>query len=168
MGLTPLEGLMMGTRSGSIDPAIVPYLMRKEHADADTIMALLNKKSGLLGIAGGTLDTRELVKRDDRPAQLAMEMFAYRVRLAVGAYLAALGEGEAVIFGGGIGVNTPVVRTTVCAGLRGWGLELDAELNDQTTSGQVRISRESSRLQAWTVPVEEGLQLAHECLLAHG
>ena len=167
MGLTPLEGLMMGTRSGSIDPSIVPYLMRKEDADADAIMTLLNKKSGLLGIAGGTLDTRELVKRDDRPAQLAMEMFAYRVRLAVGGYLAALGDAEAVIFGGGIGVNTPVVRSTVCAGLRGWDLVLDRELNERTTSGQVRISTEDSRLAAWVVPVEEGLQLAHECLREH-
>ena len=109
MGLTPLEGLMMGTRSGSVDPAIVPYLMEKEAASVDEVMRLLEKKSGLLGIAGGSLDTRVLVKRDDRPAKLALEMFGYRVRLAVGAYLAVLGDAaDAVIFGGGIGEKLAV------------------------------------------------------------
>ena len=169
MGFTPLEGLMMGSRSGSIDPAIVPYLMRKEGVDADAVMTILNKKSGLLGIAGGTLDTRELVKREDEAARLAMEMFSYRLRQWVGAYLAVLGEeAEAIVFGGGIGVNTPSVRAAVCEGLRGWGLAVDPELNARSTSGQVRLSREASRVGAWVIPVEEGLQLAHECLLASG
>jgi acetate kinase len=165
MGLTPLEGLMMGSRSGSIDPAIVPHLIRKEGISGDEVMTLLNKRSGMLGIAGGTLDTRELVKRDDDAARLALAMFSYRVRLAVGAYLAALGDAEAVIFGGGIGEDSPWLRTAVCEGLGGWGLELDAEVNERSTAGQARISRDGSRLQAWAMPVEEGLQMAHECLL---
>jgi acetate kinase len=117
MGLTPLEGLMMGSRSGSIDPAILPYLMRKERKSAEEILHLLNKQSGMLGIAGGSLDTRELVKRDDDAARLALEMFSYRVRLAVGAYLAALGSADAVLFGGGIGEDSPWLREAVCAGL---------------------------------------------------
>ena len=166
MGLTPLEGLMMGTRSGSIDPAILPYLMRKENKSADEILTLLNKRSGLLGIAGGTLDTRELVKRDDAAAKLALAMFSYRVRLAVGAYLAALGDAEAVLFGGGIGEDSPWLRESVCAGLGGWGLELDRETNDRSIAGQQRITTDGSRLQAWAMPVEEALQIAHECAIA--
>lgn len=166
MGLTPLEGLMMGSRSGSIDPAIVPYLMEKERKSGDDILRLLNKQSGMLGIAGGSLDTRELVKRDDEAAKLALAMFSYRVRLAVGAYLAGLGEVDAVLFGGGIGEDSPWLREEVCAGLAGWGLDLDREVNNRSTAGMARISREGSRLQAWAIPVEEGLQIAHECLLA--
>ena len=168
MGLTPLEGLMMGTRSGSVDPAIVPYLMGKEGKGADEILTLLNKRSGLLGIAGGSLDTRVLVKRDDAAAKLALAMFSYRVKLAVGAYLAALGDAEAVLFGGGIGEDSPWLRSAVCEGLKGWGLELDREVNDRATAEQVCISTSGSRLQAWAMPVEEGLQIAHECALALG
>lgn len=168
MGLTPLEGLMMGSRSGSVDPAIIPYLMEKEGKGVDDIMTLLNQHSGLLGIAGGSLDTRVLAKRDDRYAKLALEMFSYRVKLAVGAYLAALGNAEAVLFGGGIGEDSPWLRAAVCAGLQGWGLELDREVNERATAEQVRITTLPSRLQAWAMPVEEGLQIAHECQLALG
>lgn len=163
MGLTPLEGLMMGSRSGSIDPAIVPYLMRKENKSADDILTLLNKQSGLLGIAGGSLDTRELVKRNDDAAKLALEMFSYRVRLAVGAYLAALGSAEAVLFGGGIGEDSPWLREAVCAGLGGWGVELDKAAN-KSIAGMCRITTEASRLHAWAMSVDEGLQIAHECM----
>ncbi len=128
---------------------------------------LLNRRSGLIGIAGGSLDTRELVKRGDAAAKLALRMFSYRVRLAVGAYLAALGNADAVLFGGGIGENSPWLRTAVCEGLGGWGLELDAKLNE-STAGQVRVSKVGSRLEAWAMPVEEGLQMAQECFLAMG
>ena len=167
MGLTPLEGLMMGTRSGSVDPAIVAYLMEKEGASVAEVMTLLEKRSGLLGIAGGSLDTRVLVKREDAAARLALAMFGYRVRLAVGAYLAVLGDAvDAVIFGGGIGENSPWLRAAVAEGLRGFGLELDAELNERSVEGQVRLSREGSRVEAWSMPVEEGLQMALECRLA--
>ena len=167
MGLTPLEGLMMGTRSGSVDPAIVPFLMEKERVGAAEVMTLLEKRSGLKGIAGGSLDTRVLVKRDDAAAKLALAMFSYRVRLAVGGYLAALGDAvDAVIFGGGIGENSPWLRLAVAEGLRGFGLDFDAELNERSIEGQVRLSREGSRLGAWSMPVEEGLQMALECRLA--
>ncbi len=166
MGLTPLEGLMMGSRSGSIDPAILPYLMEKEKLSAPEVLSLLNKRSGMLGIAGGTLDTRELVKRNDEAATLALAMFSYRVRLAVGAYLAALGDVEAVLFGGGIGEDSPWLREEVCNGLQGWGLELNRQINEQSIAGMARITRENSRLQAWAMPVEEGLQIARECWMA--
>jgi acetate kinase len=165
MGLTPLEGLMMGKRSGSIDPAIVPYLMRKERKSAEDILELLNMRSGLLGIAGGSIDTRDLARRSDDAAKLALEMFGYRVRLAVGAYLAALGNAEAVLFGGGIGEDSPWLREQVCAGLGGWGAVLDKDAN-RSTAGMRRITTEESRLHAWAVPVEEGLQIAHECMQA--
>lgn len=162
MGLTPLEGLMMGSRSGSVDPAILPLLMDREGQTADEVLTLLNKHSGMLGIAGDTLDTRVLVQRDDPAARLALEMFSYRVRLAVGAYLAALGQVDAVLFGGGIGEDSPWLRESVCQGLAGWGLTLDPEAN-QSTSGMVRVSTPESRLAAWAVPVDEGLEIAHEC-----
>ncbi len=163
MGLTPLEGLMMGSRSGSVDPAIVPYLMRREGKSAEEVLTLLNKKSGMIGIAGGSLDTRVLEKREDEAARLALAMFSYRVKLAVGAYLAALGDAEAVVFGGGIGEDSPWLRSAVCEGLRGFGMELDAEVNAGAKVGQARITRDGSRLQAWAMPVEEGLQMAYEC-----
>ena len=165
MGLTPLEGLMMGSRCGSVDPAIVQFLMEKMGVGVSEIMTLLEKKSGLLGIAGGSLDTRgELVKRDDRWAKLALEMFGYRVRLAVGAYLAALGEGcEAVVFGGGIGEDSPWVRTAVCEGLGSWGLRLDEGVNAVAVEGMARVSVEGSRLGAWSMAVEEGLEMVWEC-----
>ncbi len=166
MGLTPLEGLMMGSRSGSVDPAIIPYLMKKEGKSVDDIMTLLNKQSGLLGIAGGSLDTRVLEKREDDAAKLALAMFSYRVRLAVGAYLAGLGDAEVVIFGGGIGEDSPWLRAAVCDGLHGWGLDLDPAVNNRATAEQVCITKPGSRLQAWAMPVEEGLQIAHECMMA--
>ncbi len=166
MGFTPLEGLMMGTRSGSIDPAIIAYLMRKQRSSVEDVMQLLNKRSGLLGIAGGTFDTRDLVKRNDDAAKLALRMFAHRVRLAIGGYLAALGDVSAVLFGGGIGEDTPSVRADVCAGLRMFGLDFDDEANQQATVGYARLSRSSSLLHAYVIPVEEGLQIAHECLAA--
>jgi acetate kinase len=166
MGMTPLEGLMMGTRSGSIDPVIVGYLMKKESVDVDGVMKLLNRRSGLLGIAGGSLDTRVLEKRADDAARLALAMFSYRVRLAVGAYLAALGDAESVLFGGGIGEDSPWLPAAVCEGLAGWGLELDSEENERSVEGQRRVSREGSRVTGYAMAVEEGLQIAHECFLA--
>ncbi len=168
MGLTPLEGLMMGTRSGSIDPAVIPLLVQEEKLSPEEVLEILNKKSGLFGVSDVSLDTRVLMKQiDTNPAvRLAMEMFCYRVRLAVGAYLAALDGCQAVLFGGGIGENTPFVRTRVCEGLRFCGLHLDKEANEQAISGEHRISTEPSKLHAWTIPVEEGLQIAHECALA--
>lgn len=166
MGMTPLEGLMMGSRSGSIDPAIVPYLMTKIHLSPHETLDLLNKRSGLMGIAGGSLDTRVLEERSDDAAKLALAMFAYRVRMAVGAYLAVLEDAEAVLFGGGIGEDSPWLRSAVCAGLKGWGLELDAEINERSTQGQARLTRDNSRLHAYSMSVDEALQMAHECALA--
>ncbi len=164
MGFTPLDGLMMGTRSGSIDPAILPWLIDQAGMSTQQVSEILDKKSGLLGISGISLDTRILSKRTDPHSLQAIEMFGYRVRLFLGAYLSLLGDPEAVIFGGGIGENTQSVRTQACAGLARWGLSLDPELNQSTSSGDHCISTSSSRTAAWVLHSEENLQLAHECL----
>jgi acetate kinase len=163
MGFTPLEGLMMGTRCGSIDPAIFPYLMREENLNAEEVLNVLERYSGLLGVSGISLDTRILRKSADPAARQAIEIFAYRVRQCVGSYLAVLEDAQAIVFGGGIGENTPEVRAAVCDGLRGWGLQLDNRLQSETMSGDARISTSASKLAVWVIHSEEGLQLAHEC-----
>jgi acetate kinase len=165
MGFTPLEGLMMGSRSGDVDPSLIPFLIREEHMELDAVMTLLNKKSGLLGISGWSLDTRVLMKDYDQEPQvkLAMEMFSYRVVKAVGAYLCALGGADAIVFGGGISENTPLVRERVCSSLRWCGMEMDAEKNRTLIDVEGKLSTGSSPLQALVVLTEEGLQIAHEC-----
>jgi acetate kinase len=168
MGLTPLEGLMMGTRSGDVDPSLIALLMREEHMSIDEVMRILNKASGLLGVSRKSLDTRILMRDYDSNARvkLAMDMFAYRVRKAVGAYLAVLGAVDAVIFGGGIAENTKFVRQYVCEGLRGFGVEMDKDANDRLIDQEGRLSAPGSRIEAWVIPTEEGLQMAHECCQA--
>lgn len=163
MGMTPLEGLMMGTRSGSVDPAIVQVLVEQAGLDVDGALDVLNKKSGLLGVSGISLDTRILMKQLDQPrAALAMEMFCYSVIKQVGAYLAALGGAEAIVFGGGIGEDEPMVRARVCRALRWAGAELDEELNKRSIFQPGRLSQENATLAVWTLPAAEAAQLAFE------
>ena len=166
MGLTPLEGLMMGTRSGDIDPTVIDLLMREEKLKIDEIMTLLNKKSGLLGVSGKSLDTRVLMKDYDSGgrARLAMDIFAYRLRKAIGAMAAAIGDVEVIIFSGGIGEDTPMVRAAACEGLSGFGLKLDPEANRARINEEGKITASESRLPAWVIIAEEGLEMAHECL----
>jgi acetate kinase len=126
----------------------------------------LNKKSGLLGISGSSQDTRVLAKHvtSDERARLALDVFAYRVRKYIGAYLAAIGSATAVGFGGGIGENTPYVRQLVCDGLDWFGLRFDPEKNASFIDREGRISHDDSRLEAFVIPSEEGLMIAHEAL----
>jgi acetate kinase len=168
MGLTPLEGLMMGTRSGDVDPSIVPLLMKEEGMSIDEVMTLLNKKSGLLAVSGESLDTRVLMKdySSNPRVKLAMHMFAYRLRKAVGSFLAVVGSADALVFGGGIGENNPLVREYVCEGLRSFGLEVDHQANKTLIDIEGRLSTESSKLQVWVIPTQESLQIAHECCSA--
>lgn len=174
MGLTPLEGLVMGTRSGDIDPAIVDFLAAKEGLTTQEVEMLLNKQSGLLGISGLTNDMRELLdearEHDDRRARLAIEIFCYRARKYIGAYLAAMGGADAVVFTGGIGENSPDVRARICAGLEWMGLELDQERNLAHTNGREGlISRDGARLAAYVIPTDEELLIARDtvrCVLA--
>jgi acetate kinase len=166
MGFTPLEGLMMGMRSGDIDPSIVGYLVRKERVDVSRVEEWLNKESGLLGISGHSHDTRELMKlidKDER-VRLALEVFCYRLRKYIGAYLAALGGAEAVIFGGGIGENTPFVRALACEEFTWCGLTLDPTRNEKTIDREGRITTDDSRLHAYVIPTQEGLLIAQQVL----
>ena len=166
MGFTPLEGLMMGTRSGSIDPAILPFLIKKENLSPEQALNLLERHSGLLGISGVSLDTRILKERTDDRSRLALDMFGYRARQMAGAYLAVLGSAQAIVFGGGIGENTIEVRRQVCDGLTNFGLILDPKLNDTVIAGDARISQDGSPLAAWVIHSDEGMQLAYECVSA--
>jgi acetate kinase len=167
MGFTPLEGLVMGTRSGDVDPAVLDYISVKEGLDLRGVENLLNKQSGLLGISGLTNDMRELLEEAqenyDRRARLAIEIFAYRARKYIGAYLAAMGGAEAIVFTGGIGQNAPLIRASILEGLEWLGLELDDDANASTT-GQTagRISREDSRIAAWVIPTDEELLIARD------
>jgi len=167
MGFTPLEGLMMGTRSGDIDASVVGFLMHKKKVAAEQVERWLTKESGLKGISGISQDTRVLVRHlDDPRAKLALDMFSYRVKKYIGSYLAALGDSHggaaALVFGGGIGENTPVVRRAICEGLDPLGLEFDADRNASVIDREGVISRDSSRIQAWVIPTEENLLIAHE------
>jgi acetate kinase len=168
MGFTPLEGLMMGSRSGDVDPALVEFLMREEQMNVDDVMTLLNKKSGLLGVSGKSLDTRILMKEYGKvvPVTLAIDMFAYRVVKAVGACLSALGGADAVVFGGGIGENNQVIRERVCESLRWCGLVMDPEKNRTLIDAEGMLTTEGSQVKALVVVAEEGLQIAHECCQA--
>ena len=167
MGFTPLEGLVMGTRSGDVDPAILDYISVKEGLDLRGVENLLNKQSGLLGISGLTNDMRELLDEAqesyDRRARLAIEIFAYRARKYIGSYLAAMGGADALVFTGGIGQNAPMVRALILEGLEWMGLELDDDANAATTGSRSgRISRDGSRLGAWVIPTDEELLIARD------
>jgi len=167
MGLTPLEGLVMGTRSGDLDPAIVEFVAAKEGFSTREIETLMNKQSGLLGISGLTSDMRELLaeahEENDRRARLAIEIFCYRVRKYIGAYLAAMNGADAVVFTGGIGENSPEVRAGICDGLQWIGIELDEELNRQHSGGREGlISKEGSRLAVYVIPTDEELLIARD------
>ena len=165
MGITPLEGLMMGSRCGDVDPSLIPFLAQQEHIANDDVMTLLQKNSGLLGVSGKSLDTRVLMREYDTDSRvhLAMEMFSYRVLKAIGAYLGVLQGADAVIFGGGIAENTPLVRQRVCDGLRWCGLEIDEEQNRTLIDVEGRLSTGKSPIQAYVIPTDETLQIAHEC-----
>jgi len=165
MGFTPLEGLVMGTRSGDVDPSLAGFLARKEAVDVAEVEGWLNTRSGLLGVSGRSADMRELLEaeaRGDARAALAVAMFCYRVRKYVGAYLAALGGADAVVFGGGIGENAPLVRARVCAGMGWCGLTLDEDRNARTIGSEGRISTDDSRVQAYVIPVDEEGIIAHD------
>jgi acetate kinase len=168
MGMTPLEGLVMGTRSGDVDPAILGFIASKEGLSLNEVETLLNKQSGLLGISGLTNDMRalqsELIEHDDRRARLAIEIFCYRARKYIGAYLAAMGGADAVIFTGGIGENSPAVRARICEGLAWAGLSLDEDKNKNAVGQQAIISSDASRMAAYVIPTDEELLIARDTL----
>jgi acetate kinase len=166
MGMTPLEGLVMGTRSGDLDPAIVGVIARKEGLSSSEVDTLLNTQSGLLGISGLTNDMRELQaelkEHDDRRVRLAIEIFCYRAKKYIGAFLASMGGADAVVFTGGIGENSPDVRARICSGMEWAGLHLDANKNQETVGREGAISSEDSKLLAYAIPTDEELLIARD------
>ena len=169
MGMTPLEGLVMGTRSGDIDPSVVAYLSRREGVTPEIIEEWLNERSGLLGLSGLSNDVRELLKAEQdghRQAALALDLFCYRVRKYIGAYLAVLNGANAVIFGGGIGERAAVIRERICAEMAWCGLVLNPSRNAAANAPQpgeaLQISSDSASLPAYVVGVDEESVIARE------
>ncbi|MCC6390630.1 MAG: acetate kinase [Bryobacterales bacterium] len=167
MGFTPLEGLLMGTRCGDVDPMAVFYVLAHEEVDAQGLESLLNRMSGLYGVSGISSDMRilleEMAKGSGR-AKLAIDMFCYRARKYIGSYMAALNGCDAILFGGGIGENSPPVRQMICDGLKGLGVEIDAERNANAIGIEAQISTENSRTPVWVIPTNEELLIARDTL----
>ncbi|MGN7455751.1 acetate kinase [Paenibacillus pasadenensis] len=165
MGMTPLEGLMMGTRSGDLDPAIVPYTMNKEDLTLSEVNSMLNKHSGLLAISGLSSDMREITEAmfdGDKNAKLAFEMYAYRVKKYIGAYAAAMNGIDVLLFTAGVGENSVVLREHVCDGLTFLGIKLDKELNAQRSKEARVISTPDSSVAVMVVPTNEELLIARD------
>jgi acetate kinase len=167
MGFTPLEGLVMGTRSGDLDPALVTFLAQEEGVDAAEVENWLNQRSGLLGISGFSNDMRELVAAvgANPRARLAVEVFCYRARKYLGAYLAALGGADAVVFSGGIGENSPLIREKICAEMAWCGLLLDKTQNDLLVGAEGLISKPGAAIHAYVIPSDEEVVIARDTVL---
>jgi len=162
MGMTPLEGLVMGTRSGDLDPAILFYLARETGMNIQELDDLLNKQSGLKGLCNNN-DMRTITKlaaAGERNATLALEIFCYRLKKYIGSYLAALGGADCIVFTGGIGENAAVVRELSCKGLDDLGISLDAKKNTQGRSGILEIQADKSRVKILVVPTDEEFEIA--------
>ncbi|MBW2529348.1 MAG: acetate kinase [Deltaproteobacteria bacterium] len=157
MGLTPLEGLVMGTRCGDIDPAIIFHMARARSLSIDELDRTLNKQSGLLGISGSSNDVRELLDKSgagDEDAALALDVYCYRIKKYVGAYLAVLGRLDALVFTAGVGENSPAVRSKVCAGLDGLGIAIDPSKNDWAR-GETDVSAAGVASKVLVIPTNE-------------
>jgi acetate kinase len=167
MGFTPLEGLVMGTRSGDIDPSLVNYIARCENISSDQVEEMLNKKSGLLGLSGKWRDMRELLKAEkagNAGAALAIDIFCYRARKYIGSYLAALDGADAIIFGGGIGENAPSVRSRILDGMDWCGLSIDEKRNESMAAVEGCISADDSNIKAYVIPVDEASIIARDTM----
>ena len=166
MGFTPLEGLVMGTRSGDVDPGVMQFLMHKEHLDIDQMMDILNKKSGIYGMSGVSSDCRDVenaANAGHKRAKIALESFAYRVAKYVGAYAAAMGGVDAITFTAGVGENDKVTRKIVCEHLAFLGIQVDDEANAKRGQ-EVRISTPDSKIAVLVIPTNEELAIARETL----
>lgn len=165
MGLTPLEGLVMGTRSGDIDPGVLMHLLRAG-LEIDELDQLLNKRSGLLGLAGSNdmRDIRAGVEAGDATAQLALDLYARRVKHYIGAYLALLGGADAIVFTAGVGENSSLLRSHACAGLEWLGIEIDPVRNESVERGARVISSDASRVAILVVPTDEEAEIAAQTL----
>ncbi len=155
MGFSPLEGLMMGTRSGDVDPAVVPYLQRRLAMSSDEIIELLNRRSGISGMAQGQTDLGKLAADPSPQCQFVVELFSYRVRKTVGAFLAVLGGCDGIVFGGGIGEHVPAVRQRILQGLEWAGVRLDEAANGAARGEAARISSPESAVALHVIPTDE-------------
>ncbi|MBE9912849.1 acetate kinase [Paenibacillus donghaensis] len=165
MGMTPLEGLMMGTRSGDLDPAIVPYVMNKEELTVSEVNSMLNKHSGLLAISGISSDMREItegMQNGDANSKLAFDMYEYRLRKYIGSYAAAMNGVDVIAFTAGVGENSVVLRQKVCENLTYLGVELDEKLNEVRSGEPRRISSANSKVQVLVIPTNEELVIARD------
>jgi acetate kinase len=167
MGFTPLEGLMMGTRTGDLDPAAVLYIMAKEELQPNEVSSLLNKHSGLYGLSGSSNDMRTLIEEaeqgNDR-AQIAIDVFAYRAKKYIGAYYAAMDGADAIIFTGGIGERAPLVRAEICEKMTSMGIKIDTRRNNRAVGEEGEITTKDSETEVWVIPTNEELVLARDTL----
>ena len=166
MGLTPLEGVLMGTRSGDLDPAVVECIANNEHLTPTETLNLLNKKSGLMGLSGVSSDMRDVytaAEAGNERAQMTLDIWAYRVKKYIGAYAAAMGGLDAVIFTAGIGENDKRSRASVCEGLEFMGIKLDPEKNN-IRGVEAEISAADSKVKVWVIPTNEELAIARDTL----
>ena len=168
MGLTPLEGVVMGTRSGSIDPAIMEFIAQKENLDIEGVMNVLNKKSGVYGLSGGlSSDFRDLtdaMNAGDKKAKIAMDVFSYSVAKYIGAYAAAMNGVDCIAFTAGIGENDDYVREQVCSYLGYLGVDFDKQINDGLRGEEKEISKPGSKVRVFVIPTNEELAIARETL----
>lgn len=167
MGMTPVEGLMMGTRSGDLDPGVISYIMEKERMSASGISTLLNKFSGVLGISGLSSDMREIeagIKENNPRAILALNTYDYRIKKYIGAYSAVLGGVDILVFTGGVGENQAITRSVVCKNMEYMGIELDEELNLSVRAKEVVISKPSSKVKVLIIPTDEELTIAKDTM----
>nr|WP_285860359.1 MULTISPECIES: acetate kinase [Paenibacillus] len=165
MGLTPLEGLMMGTRSGDLDPAVVTFVMNKEELSISEVNSMLNKHSGLLAISGSSSDMRDItdgMAEGEPNSTLAFEMYEYRLRKYIGSYAAAMNGVDVIVFTAGVGENSVVVREKVCENLTYLGVEIDPELNKVRSGDPRRISTPNSKVEVLVIPTNEELMIARD------
>ncbi|MDN4754106.1 acetate kinase [Porphyromonadaceae bacterium W3.11] len=165
MGLTPTEGLIMGTRSGDVDPGALAFIMEKENMDSKGLSNLVNKESGVAGFSGVSSDMRDIeaaIEAGNERARLIMDMYNHRIKKYVGAYLALLNGADAIIFTGGVGENQAETREYVCEGMSYAGIELDKELNNSVRAKEVVISTDASKVKVMIVPTDEELMIARD------
>ncbi len=167
MGFTPLDGIIMGTRCGAVDPSAVTYVMGKHGFTPHEMSEYMNKKSGFLGVSGISSDNRDVcnaIKEGDERAALTIDLVTYQIKKYIGSYTAAMNGVDAVIFTGGIGENSVEVREMVCEGMSFFGIELDKELNKTVQGKLCKISTPESKVEVWVVPTNEELLIARDTL----
>ena len=168
MGFSPLEGLVMATRCGDVDPGVLLYLQRECGMSLAALDHMLSRESGLLGLSGVSADMRALLASGEPRARLAVDLYCYRARKYIGAYLAVLGGADAIVFGGGVGEHAPEIRARILQGLKWAGIALDTTHNQTALGSEARISHVNSPIAVWVLPVDEAAILANEALALVG